>query len=804
MKLYKSSLFIVFLLFSLPILAQQFDKTLEAVRVDHPPKIDGVADEAVWQKAKIATNFLQFIPGDGDPMPPEYKTEVRILYDDLAIYVLATMKDPDAYNVPQEFGLRDQFVQADMFAIYLNPFVSPGNTYFFGVFASGAQVDGVQSQMTDTSWNAVWKSAVGFNDDNWVVEMKIPYSALRFQNEPNQTWGLSFARHMVKQKEDYSWVYFDKKKKGDIVQFLGELTNLKNIKPPVRLSLYPYASISHNRYEGDNSTHYGYGMDLKYGINAAYTLDATLIPDFSDTAYDDLNLNLGPFEQYYSEKRQFFTEGFDLFNKGQLFYSRRIGSTPSDYNTVYEQINNNEEVVENPQKVNLINAVKISGRNKNGLGIGFFNAITNKSEAIIRNVVNNTSRKITTEPYANYNVMVLDYNYSGNSSVSLINTNVIRQGSARDADVVGLDYAIYGQNNSLKFSGTSAMSMINDNDNTWQKGYKFNTAISKQINEHGFGVSLRSQDKNFDINDLGYNRRNNFANLDISYSYRILKPSKHFNSFNLGFDVGFDHRFEDLSKIQNDFSFDVHATNKHFLSYGLGIEYVTDAYDYYEPRVAGRFYLDKRHGGVWAYVSTDYRKKFAFDAHIARFAKVDDTQNYFSFQLSPRLRLSNQFKLNYSLKYQIMNNFKGFVDIVNNDIIFGNRMQKSITNSLGSNYYFNTKSALNLNFRHNWTPVTYTNFYTLNNNGTLSNTTYANNVDINYNIWNIDLTYLWEFAPGSKLSLLYRNTIFNTDDQSQLSFGDNINNLFKKPQEHTFVAKVIYYIDYNTIKNRWF
>jgi len=803
MKRNKSILIITFLFFSLPILAQQSNKTLEAFRVNNAPKIDGNANEPIWQQAKIATDFLQFIPGDGDAMPSNYKTEVRVLYDDIAIYVLAKMKDPDPKNIPREFGLRDQFVQADMFAIYINPFFSPGNTYYFGVFASGAQIDGVQSQMTDTSWNAVWKSAVGVTNNSWIVEMKIPYAALRFQNEATQTWGVNFARHMTKQKEDYSWTYFDKKKKGDIVQFLGKLTNLKNIKPPIRLSLYPYASLSHDRYDGDKSTGYGYGMDLKYGINAAYTLDATLIPDFSDTPYDDLELNLGPFEQYYSEKRQFFTEGFDLFNKGNLFYSRRIGSTPTDYYNVYDQINNDEEVIDNAQKIKLINAVKISGRSKNGLGVGFFNAITNKSEAIIKNIANNTTRNITTEPYANYNVMVLDYNYSGNSSVSLINTNVIRQGSARDADVLGLNYDIYGQNNSLNFSGTTAMSMISEND-TWEKGYKIYTSISKQINNHSFGFGIRSQNKHFNIDDLGYNQRNNFANFDISYNYKILKPTKHFNNFNIGFNAGFDRRFEDLTKVQNDFEISTHITNKRFLSYGMGIGYVTDAYDYYEPRVDDRYFLDKKHGGIWAYLSTDYRKKLAFDVHIARFAKIDFSQNYYNFNLSPRFRINNHFKLNYRIGYTLMDDFKGYVDIVNDDIIFGNRIQKSITNSLGSNYYFNTKSALNLNFRHNWTPVTYTNFYILNNNGILSDTTYGNNVDINYNIWNVDLSYIWEFAPGSKLSLLYRNTIFNTDEQSQLSFKNNINNLFEKPQEHTFVAKMIYYIDYNTIKNHWF
>lgn len=792
------------LIYSTSLFAQQNPKELQAKRIEKSPKIDGIANDIIWQNAKIATDFMQFNPGDGKPIPKEYKTTVRVLYDDVALYVLAEMKDPSPSKIAREFGLRDQFVQADFFAIYINPFSSPGNNYFFGVFSSGAQIDGTQTSLNgaNTTWNAVWKSAINYTDNGWIVEMKIPYSALRFQNETNQTWDVNFIRHINKTREDFSWNYIDKKKDGDIVQFHGKLTNLQNITPPVRLSFYPYASLSHTRFSGENTTGYGFGMDLKYGLSESYTLDATLVPDFSDTPYDNLELNLGPFEQYYSEQRAFFTEGMSLFNKGDLFYSRRVGGKPIDYYKV-QYIGDEEAVIDNPDKAQLINAIKISGRSKNGLGIGIFNAITNETEAVILDDMSHKTRKVVTQPLTNYNVLVLDYNYSGNSSVSLINTNVTRFGKTRDADVIGIAYDIFAQKNTLNFSGTSAMSLINNNDEL-TKGYKFNTAVSKKIKAHSFEVSLRLQDEKFDINDLGYNRVNNFAKLDFGYGYSLLKPTKHFNSLRFGFDIGFDRRFKPFTKIQNDVSMRLMATNKKYLSYGMGLEYVTDAYDYYEPRVPGRYFLDKEHGGLWAYLSTDYRKKFAFDVNVARFTKFNNEQEFYKIGTSYRYRISKQFKLNYKIEYVKMDNFKGFVNIVNNDIIFGNRMQTSLTNTMGANYYFNTKSGINLNFRHNWTPVTYTKFYMLEENGELSLTTYNQNEDINYNIWNVDLSYIWEFAPGSKLSLLYRNSIFNQDDMSKLSFSKNIDNMFDQAQKHTFIMKMTYYIDFNTVKNKWF
>ena len=745
-----------------------------------------------------------YSPGDGDFLPNEYYTEVKILYNDLGIYILSVMKDPNPKNIHRVFGFRDQITQADNFAVLINPFISSNNTYMFMVTASGAQIDSNQPLKGGFNWNAVWKSAVQITQTGWVVEMFIPYSALRFQNDKEQVWGINFIRHIESNKEDYAWNYIDKSKKIDIVQFLGRLENLKNINPPTRLSFYPYSSVIHKRFKGQNQTNFSFGMDLKYGLSDNYTLDATLIPDFSDTPYDELQLNLGPYEQYYSEKRQFFTEGFDLFNKGRLFYSRRIGSRPTEYYSVYNELNQNEVIIDNPDNVKLINALKVSGRSKNGLGIGFFNAITNKTTAVIEDTITHSQRDFVTEPYANYNIFVLDYNFKNNSSVSLINTNVLRQGSTRDANVTGVSWNLYGMNNSLVIGGTTALSLVNENNHI-TKGFKNVLYGRKNLKEHNFGWLIFVFDDKYDINDLGFSRKNNFANVNFNYNYNILKPTKHFNSFRVGIELGFDHSYTPFLNVQNDIEINFFATNKKFLSYGMGIVYVTDSYDYYEPRVSGRYYLDKKRGGVWGFISTDYRKKLAIDAKIVRFTKFNDPQNYVNFSFSPIYRFNNQFKINYSFDFDQMNNGKGFVDIVNNNIIFGNRQQKSFTNSLNANYYFNTYSGINLSFRYYWVPVHYDKFYKLEDNGTLTFiNTYNQNKDINYNIWNFDLGYQWEFAPGSKLSLLYRNTIFKIDKLSQLTFNENFDNLMSQPQEHNFIMKIIYYIDYNTIINKWF
>lgn len=168
----------------------------------------------------------------------------------------------------------------------------------------------------------------------------------------------------------------------------GLWTGIKDIKAPLRLSLSPYLSAYINRYPyntpgvKNTTTSLDGGMDIKYGISDGFTLDMTLVPDFGQVQSDNQVLNLSPFEVKYNENRPFFIEGTELFSKGNLFYSRRIAAQPVSYYNVQDTANDashihaNEHFLKNPLESKLINGAKISGRTSGGLGIGFFNAIT--------------------------------------------------------------------------------------------------------------------------------------------------------------------------------------------------------------------------------------------------------------------------------------------------------------------------------------------------------------------------------------------------------------------------------------------
>src|SRR5690606_31689609 len=326
----KLSLFlIVFILFSSSFFAQD-KKSIHIKRADIAPKIDGILDDLIWENAELAEDFIQFRPDVGVQEKPYQKTQVRVTYDDDAIYFGAYLYD-NPEEITKQFQSRDNFGLNDFFAIVLNPNNDSQNDTEFFVFPTGNQADAISSPNIgeDCGWNAVWESAVIIVDDGWIVEMKIPYSALRFSNKKEHIWGLQFHRQFRSDKSQYTWNPINPEV-GSISLYHGQVLGIKDIQPPTRLMLYPYAStVISKEGDGNITDEYHVGMDLKYGITENFTLDATLIPDFSQVGFDDVQLNLTPFEQQFSEQRQFFTEGVDLFTKGDLFYSRRVGNAPT-------------------------------------------------------------------------------------------------------------------------------------------------------------------------------------------------------------------------------------------------------------------------------------------------------------------------------------------------------------------------------------------------------------------------------------------------------------------------------------------
>ncbi|MGK0386245.1 MAG: hypothetical protein ACI849_000854, partial [Patiriisocius sp.] len=510
-------------------LRAQEKKSLEISRIEKSPKIDGVLDEEIWTNAKEASGFTQFRPDMGVTDTETNKTIVKIAYDDQAIYVAAYLYD-DPKLISKQLSSRDNFGQADFFGFVLNPNNDAQNDTEFFVFASGGQADAISNPSIgeDFGWNAVWDSAVQMTNNGWTLELKIPYRCLRFDNKNLETWGVQFHRRFRRDESQYTWSPIDITK-GNIGLYHGELKGLANLEPPVRLSFYPFVSTVQNSFESEWDSSYNAGLDVKYGITENFTLDATLIPDFSQAGFDDVSLNLGPFEQTFSEQRQFFTEGLDLFNKGNLFFSRRIGNAPK-----YEpEITEDEELIDYPETVKVLNAIKVSGRTKNGLGLGIFNSITESTNTTIKNVISGETREEEVEPFTNYNILVADQQFNGNSSIGLINTNVFRTGSFRDANVTALVSNIMNKRNTYNIRAEVKTSTINE-EGGLETGYSSFLYAGKAHGNFRYSFDHRYADKKYDINDLGLQFRNNFNNFGVDASYRIFEPTETWNRYIFG------------------------------------------------------------------------------------------------------------------------------------------------------------------------------------------------------------------------------------------------------------------------------
>lgn len=780
-------------------------KTLTTKFTDEKISIDGKFDENAWETAAIATDFFMIAPDNGKPESSDHKTEVRILYDNNAIYVAATLHDNDPSKIRKELTTRDNFVTADHFGVFLNGYNDGQQEFRFFVSAAGVQQDVLytESNGEDSSWNAIWDSHVEITDSSWNVEMRIPYAALRFPTDKKQTWGLNFYREFTRDRQQYTWNLIDNKIGSESNQ-AGVLEGIENIVTPTRLFFIPYSSfyLNANDYTKTKGEFKG-GLDIKYGINDAFTLDAILVPDFGQTAFDNVVLNLGPFEQQFNENRPFFTEGTELFSKGNLLYSRRIGGSPSGSPVV----NENEEVVESPSNINLLNALKVSGRTKDGLGIGILNAVTSKTFAEVQNTITGVKRKELIEPLANYNVLVLDQRFRKNSSVSLVNTNVTRNGEYRDANVTAAIFDLNTKANTFNLSGDFKYSYVNEITGLEdKKGYNTSLNFAETSGKIRTFVGAQYVSKDFDNNDLGINYQTHYHTLYANVTYRILKPTKRFNSFfsNLYTYAEFDNR---TGRIQGyNHNLNINTTDKKNDYYGFGLNGSPfDVYDFYEPRTDGemKYVTVPRNIGAWFYLSTNYNRKFALDFNPFFKFINEKHRNTFELIVSPRYRFSDKFALIYSFDYTHNNNNVGWVDTTASDIIFARRNRDTYTNTLSGKYTLNNVMNFNLSVRHYWSYVINNRFMTLQDDGSLlTNTTYSENKNSNFNSWNLDLSYSWWFAPGSQVSVLYRNNAAIFEREFSRNYGKNFNDLLNDKQlDHIFSISIRYFIDYNSLKH---
>lgn len=779
-------------------------RQLAAVRTASTPKIDGVLDDECWLNVPIASDFIEMRPTPGKIESKDRRTEMKVLYDDVAIYVYARMYDhPD--SVLHELVSRDQIGNADFISIIVDPFYDKMNGNGFFVTAAGVQFDAKYSQVgdEDPNWNAVWESAVKIDDKGWTCEMKIPYSALRFSSKDIQNWGINFSRRTQRSNTQVFWNFVDPKVNGFINQE-GLWTGIKDIKPPLRLSFSPYVSAYINHYPvnlpgvKNTTSRFNGGMDVKYGINNSFTLDMTLVPDFGQVQSDNRILNLTPFEVKFNENRQFFTEGTELFNKGDLFYSKRIGSIPSYYNS--NAIGANDKIVKDQTEAKVLNATKISGRTAKGLGIGIFNAITNSMQTEVEDAQGNL-HEVETQPLTNYNILVFDQSLKNNSSATFINTNVLRQGSAYDANVSALLLNLNNKGNKYFINANGKMSVLKGEETN--TGYSYTLRFGKQSGNFTWSYNQVYADDKFDPSDMGFFTNNNFLDQRVGIGYNIFKPGKWYNEWQNWFNVSYSRRSTPGDYQSFGIETGSYVRFKNLWSAEMDVNYDAKANNFYEAR-NGQVYKAPENYTIGVYINPNRAKAYNFGGNIRYQEQQLFKGKSYNFYFFQNFRLNDKVAFGLDLSFNPNYDFVNWVSTKGSQSIFSKYDRRTVENSVDAKYTFTNLMGVTVVLRHYWSDRRNKDFYLLKPDGNL--TDYQGpaltGLDRNYNVFNIDLIYIWQFAPGSTLSVSYKDAAETSDTFYRQRYNKNLSGILNAPQNNSLSVKVLYFVDYLDLKKK--
>lgn len=614
------------------------------------PVIDGKLDDECWKHGTWAGNFHQYLPNEG--AEPTYQTRFNIQYDDKYIYVAIRALDGEPGKMQRLAGTRDEFV-GDMAGVNFDSYHDHRTGFEFTVTSWGQKIDLVlfNPENWDFNWNAVWREKTGVEDSAWVAEIEIPLSQLRYSKLDNQVWGLHVWRWIGCLMEESDWEYQSKTGPGVLFNF-GELHGIKGLKKSQRLEIMPYALGRLNTYKRDLSDPFSSkgrtwggnaGLDAKIGVSSNFTLDLTVNPDFGQVESDPSVMNLTAFETFYEEKRPFFLEGLTIFNNKfdneSLFYSRRIGHSPS-----YTIQPNDTLHVDAPEMTTILSAIKLSGTTSKGLSVGLIQSITSNEYARLSDKEGHISQA-NVEPLTNYTVARLQKSYNGANTVfGGMFTSVNRAISDKTLEFLpgnaftgGLDLIHHWRDKEFYLEGRLIGSYLDgskesmrllqqssaryyqrpgaeyldyDTTRTSLSGYGGKLKLgkgSKGLWRYSTGVTWFSP--GLELNDLGYMNQADVINQENEIAYFVNKPVSIFRTYKIDLEqfnwwnfngtyLGSGGHLAFTSEFRNQWSFN---TNLIFHSSALDTRVLRGGNDMIMPYSLLTF------GGL----HTDYSKKIA-------------------------------------------------------------------------------------------------------------------------------------------------------------------------------------------------
>jgi len=670
-------------------------------------EIDGWINEAEWEVARVFTRFTQREPVEGGPA--ENDTEVRVLFGDDAIWIAARMWDAEPELIDRRLTRRDQQGSFDQFSIHLDPNLDGLTGYNFRVSAAGVQGDlyFYADDKMDGAWNAVWSSAVNVDDRGWTAEMRIPLSQIRYEaSDDPQTWGINFHRLRIASNERSYYSLISRTRKG-IVSQMGRVDNVQVSRPARRLEVLPYAVSSLERgpaADGDpffdgSATGRRMGVDLSYGLGAAFTLDATINPDFGQVEADPAVINLSAFEVFFPEQRPFFVEDARNFDFGlsggrnSLFYSRRIGRAPQGRAPGEVQFS------DVPQNATILGAAKLAGRTSSGVSLGAMAAVTGNEFGQGLYDTGGTDEFLV-EPRTTFGVFSVGQDFNegttqirglgsymtrdlpADGSFDWLTSNAFNAGMRFEHQWSDRDWALWGffagshvrgseeamvrvQRSSTHFlQRPDATRFSVDEEATSLGGRDWRLQLEKRNGQHWTGSIWAAEVSDlFEVNDIGFSTNAERLDGGFRVGYREIQPGKYFQNYNFTLSSFHNWSHEALDDTWSVDSWQKARTNG---NYSLRVNAkLVNWWDVrgnirYEPQKMSR--RDTRGGPMmvgpakfsWnAHVNTDWRQPLSvgldYDHSADRIGRGGRRQIRANFNVRPSDNLSISFNPSYEV-----------------------------------------------------------------------------------------------------------------------------------------------------------
>lgn len=566
--------------------AQASPKSARAVRITGPgPHIDGDLRDPVWASAAPIGDFVEKIPVEG--AEPSVRTEVRILFDSDAIYVGARLFRPDPHNIPVAVTRRDAASNAESLVLSFDTYLDRRTSYSFAISSGGVRSDYYHGQDLQSNrqyeFDPIWTAKARVDSLGWTAEMRIPFSQLRFSAGAEQTWGLQVQRLIPDRNMDLYWVLIPRANEmSGWASYFGQLTGIEGIRGGRGIEVVPYTAgdltLRGNRDPRNpfDQTFLGRaGADIKAGLGASLTLDATVNPDFGQVEADPAEVNLTAFETVFEEKRPFFIEGHEILTgraqsylgRPTYFYTRRIGASPRGAI--------GGDFTDQPRNSTIIGATKVTGRLPSGLSVGMLTSLTAREWGRGYDTTTGMYSRAAVEPGTGFGVLRLQQEVGrSRSTLGMVLTGVRRDLGetggldtllSRDAVTGGVDWRLRFAQGKYEVTGWAGFSRVAGDAASIDRiqrasahyfqrpdadyldydalrrslsGYTASVRADKNAGRHTlWGIQVGVKSPGFEINDIGQMARADAIDFNADIQLRETKPNRYFRFFNIGHSV---------------------------------------------------------------------------------------------------------------------------------------------------------------------------------------------------------------------------------------------------------------------------